>query len=313
MKYSISYKILFCYLSSIYINSNRNSKSQNKGMMIVIALVFSFCLLILIVGMFFHHKNVAQHNRISIEQQQAFFAARAAIQHLLVKAKLFPTELYDAVEFTAGKNPLCDFTEFQGANNFALIQGFTNIYKRIKPQEEQDVNKKPKYFYIKLAGYDDIYIKIGSYYNPDYRFLAPNLAHPDPSKKYTTPKKPQDVYPDIKPDKYIKYYIRDCTNMSVDGKILQPALVMNIAVGIKNPNEWDILKSEGYPYTMQYKVNNISIQAMKELRRYNEEAIEIEVEGTIYNFKFDPTKPNLGGKFTQIQRKVQKITRRGSL
>ncbi|RCK79280.1 MAG: hypothetical protein OZSIB_0151 [Candidatus Ozemobacter sibiricus] len=291
----------------------RRAAGRRRGMAIVIALFFAFCLMILVAGMLFQHKNVAQHNRMSLEQQQAFFAARAAIQHFLLKAKLFPTELYDAVEFSVGKNPLCDFSEFSGSENFQLVKGFSGVYVRKLPAEELDVNRKPKYFYIKLAGQDDVFIKMGSFYNPDYRYLGPGLAQADPKKKYTQPINPQVAYGDVKADKFLRYFIRDCTNARVDGKRLQPALEMLIGPGVNTATSWKIATSEGYPYTMTYKVNRVSLQAMKELRRYNEEAIEIEVEGTIYDFKYDALKPDRGGKFSQVQRKVQKITRRGSL
>lgn len=290
--------------------SRIRATADRRGMAIVIALFFAFCLMILVAGMLFQHKNVAQHNRLSLENQQAFFAARAAIQHLLLKAKLFPTELYDAVEFTAGKNPLCDFSEFAGNENFQVLKGFNNIFVRKLPQEEKDVNGKYKYFYLKLAGSEDVYLKMGSFYNPEYRYLGPGFAHSNPTRKYTQPIPPAAS---LKPDKYLKYYIRDCTNNKVDGKRVQPALEMPISPTVQNVSSWRIASSEGYPYTMTYKVNRVSLQAMKELRRYNEEAIEIEVEGTIYDFKYDPLSPDRGGKFSQLQRKVQKITRRGSL
>jgi hypothetical protein len=66
----------------------------------------------------FRQSSTASHNLINLIEKQAFFASRSAIQHFLLKAKLFPTELYDAVEISKGKNPLFNFTEFPDHNNF---------------------------------------------------------------------------------------------------------------------------------------------------------------------------------------------------
>ncbi|MDD3146425.1 MAG: hypothetical protein PHD82_03905 [Candidatus Riflebacteria bacterium] len=76
-----------------------NLSASRRGVAIVIALFFCFCMLILFVSMMFRQTSTAGHNQLTIQERQAFFAARAAMQHFLLKAKLFPTELYDAVEF----------------------------------------------------------------------------------------------------------------------------------------------------------------------------------------------------------------------
>ncbi|MBP7635838.1 hypothetical protein KBA41_16870 [Candidatus Ozemobacteraceae bacterium] len=280
--------------------------SKRRGMAIVIVLFFAFCLMILVASMFFQHRNVAGHNRLNLQNQQAFFAARAAIQHILLKAKLFPTEFYDAVEFSQGKNPLCDFSEIPGTDSqgrqvFKPLQGFSGVYYRVLPSEERDKNERPKFFYMQLEGRDDTYMRMGSFYNPDYRYLAPDLAQADMRLRYVQPLKPDSSW---KAGKYLDYYIRDCTNMLKDGKHIQPALETNISPTINNAKSWGLGKgSDGFPYTMCYRVTKVNIHAMKELRRYNEEAIEIEVEGSIVDFK--------GARFTQVQRKIQKITRSG--
>lgn len=279
--------------------------ASRRGVAIVIALMFAFCLMLMFFGMFFQQRNVASHNRVSIQEKQAFFAARAAIQHFLLKAKLFPTELYDAVEFMQGKNPLCDFSEFPGrdnANNVCFNQLAPEpVYYRIFPKKEEDMNGNPKYFYIPLAGQQDVFIRIGSFYNPDYRYLMPGLADADPTKRYTQPN-PNPLTP-LKPKKFITYFTRDCTNKGS----FQPPLVMKRAPTVKDIRSWSIETApmNSYPYTMEYTVNQVSIKAMEGLRRYNEEAIKIDVQGDIADFQ--------DKRFHQVQSRVQKITRRGAL
>ncbi|MGM0598472.1 MAG: hypothetical protein ACQETH_01530 [Candidatus Rifleibacteriota bacterium] len=285
----------------------KDLKATNKkrGVAIVIAIFFSFCMLILFVTMIFQRTETAGHNKLTVEDRQAFFASRAAIQHFLVKAKLFPTELYDAVEFSLGKNPLCNFTEFsgtyQGSNAFEPMSSKPEVYVRVHPTRELDINKKPKYFYFPLPN-TNAFIRLGSFHNPDYRFLAKGLATNDLKSRYIKPKRPAK---NLKPHKYLKYYIRDCTNMIVDNTRMQPPLEIVIDNDIKKITDWDVATNEGYPYTLQYRVQNVEIQSIKGLRKYGEEAIEIAVEGQTKNFQ--------GKLASQIQKKTEKITRRGAL
>jgi hypothetical protein len=93
--------------------------------------------------------------------------------------------------------------------------------------------------------------------------------------------------------------------MMIDGSRIQPALEMVIDKKIKKITDWDVATNDGYPYTMNYIVNDVAIQSIKGLRKYGEEAIEIAVEGQIKDFQ---------GKITnQVQKRTEKITRRGAL
>ncbi len=284
----------------------RKKQLNRRGIAIVIALFFSFCMLIMFVSMMFRQSSTAGHNQLTIQERQAFFAARAAMQHFLLKAKLFPTELYDAVEFAQGKNPLCNFTEFDGLtdggqNAFESTSNRAELFVRVLPSREIDSDKKTKYYYYPLPG-KNAFIRLGSYHNPDYRFLAPGLATDETEDRYIKPNLPDAKF---KPDKYLKYYIRDCCNLSYDGNRIQAPLEMAADKTIKNINDFDIVTSDGYPYTMNYRVNEVRIQSIKGLRKYGEEAIEVSVEGQVKNFQ---------GKVTpQTQKRVQKITRRGSV
>lgn len=283
-------------------------------MAIVIALFFAFSMLIMFVGLLTMNRQTAGHNRTALQQAQAYFAARAALQHFMMKAKLCPTELYDAVEFTQGKNPLFDFTEFpavyNGANAFAPYTTNSEIYVRVLPQKELDSKQKPMYFYRRLPGRNDTFIRVGSPYMPEFRFVAPNVVNSDANKKFTEPN--ANAYASYDPNRFLKYFIQDCTNKAVNGRYLQPRLVMNKAQSVATVRDWSIQRyfsefesisgPERYPYTMMYEVKSVSLGHMKDLRRYNEEAIEIQVVGSIIDFQ--------GKTFTQEQKKIQKITRR---
>lgn len=284
----------------------KKNNMNRRGVAIVVALMFSFCMLVLFVAMIYRQSSTAGHNQLTIQERQAFFAARAAMQHFLLKAKLFPTELYDAVELAQGKNPLCNFSEFEGVapsgeSAFEPMGGKADLYVRVHPARELDSNKQPKYFYYPLPG-KNAFVRLGSYHNPDYRFLISGLASSDPEDRYTKPSAPGAA---LKADKYLKYYFRDCTNMIIDGSRLQAPLEMVMDKSIGNINEWDAATKDGYPYDMSYRVTDVRIQSIQGLRKYGEEAIEVSVEGRAKNFQ---------GKVTpQTQKRVQKITRRGSV
>ncbi len=284
---------------------------KKNGSALVIALFFAFCMLILLGALVFRQTNTASHNKISLLDRQAFFASRSAMQHFLLKAKLFPTELYDAVEISQGKNPFFNFTEFSfydESTGEALFEEFfggrANLYvKRPKPgasneENERDPRGNPRYYYIKLPNKDWL-IRVASYNNPDYRFLAPNTANPDQNLKYTDPKLPSGN--DFKAGKYLKYYYRDCANYYENNIKQQPLLETEMAPGIKNINKFDIATEDGYPYSLRYHINDVKVKAMQEMRKYNEEAIEISVIGEAINFK--------NQSCSQKHVKTEKITR----
>lgn len=260
--------------------------------------------------MVFRQTSTSSHNKLTILNKQAFFAARSAMQHFLLKAKLFPTELYDAVEISQGKNPLFNFTEFprensDGRDAFEEYFKRANIYvKKVYPPDintELTPDGKPRYFYIKLPDKNS-FIRIASFHNPDYRFLAQNLAKDSQKLKYTEPQEPNSDY---NASKYLTYYYRDCTNYPVNNSALQPNLEIIKAQGIKNPNKFDIAVEDGYPYTMRYSVADVRVQAIQGMKKYGEEAIEITVEGSATDFQ--------NKNRSQLINHTQRITRKGSI
>lgn len=281
-------------------------KNKN-GMAIVIVIIFAICLMVLFASMSFQHRSVAGRTKLSLRDQQAYFAARSAMQHFLLKAKLFPTELYDAVEFMQGKNPYFEFSEypFKTDDNkaaFQAIPAYSGVYKRIIP-EEADASGRVKFFYIplKMEGSEPVaMLRIGSFYNPQYRYLAPNLAPSGLPEKYISPDNSANAAQ--APHKFLSYFFRDCSNDMIDGQLLQPALKTEKAAGLETEQSWSI-NDEGYPYTMNYQVKSVDIKAIQGLRRYNEEAIEIQCVGNVIDFQELPASKEM--------QQIRKITRTG--
>lgn len=286
----------------------KNSNNRHRqGAAIVIAIFFAFCMLIVLGSMVFRQSTTSGQNQKSLLNQQAFFAARSAMQHFLLKAKLFPTELYDAVEISQGKNPLFNFTEFpstldDGNEAFEEYQGRPNVYIK-RNGIELDSKGKPRYFYVKLPS-KNTFVRLASYYNPDYRFLAPNISKAAQDVKYTEPKEPIESH---KAKKYLTYYFRDCCNypFKESGFHPQPGLKMTKATDISNINKFDIANRDGYPYTLSYSIIDVSVKAIQGMKKYGEEAIEISVEGNVKNFQ--------NKEASQLHQRIQKITRKGSI
>ena len=151
----------------------------------------------------------------------------------------------------------------------------------VKKEGELDTKGKPRYYYIKLSNKDWL-IRVASFNNPDYRFLAPNTAKSDQNLKYTDPNPPDPSY---HAGKYLTYYYRDCANYFENSINQQPLLQTEMTPGIKNINKFDIATEDGYPYTLRYAVKDVKVKAMQEMRKYNEEAIEIKVAGEAINYK----------------------------
>ncbi|MBU1105981.1 MAG: hypothetical protein KKB51_04860 [Candidatus Riflebacteria bacterium] len=88
----------------------KKNKTQS-GMAIPMVLVFAAALGIVATYII---KNTMQYNRSNITsfaQLQAHFAARAGVEHAMLKIKFLHRELYDAICMAQGRNPLFDFTQ----------------------------------------------------------------------------------------------------------------------------------------------------------------------------------------------------------
>ena len=129
---------------------------------------------------------------------------------------------------------------------------------------------------------NESFIRVASYYYPIYRFLAPNIAQESQSMKYSKPQKLEDDY---KANKYLYYYYKDCSNYSAsDILYFQPVMQVIKAYGINNHKDFDITKTDGYPYSIKYRVKEIKIKPIHGVKTFGEEEIDVVVEGKAVNF-----------------------------
>lgn len=250
-----------------------------KGSSVIATVFFCFCVFIMLGAVFFRQNPDETHNSVNLLDRQAYFAARSAMQHFLLKAKFFPNELCDAIDISKGRNPVFDFKEYSSLDRFGKeifknFEGTNNIY--IRQDVELNEEDFPTIFFTKLPNKDK-YIKLASYNNSFYRFIAPNIYNNNPLLKYIEPNKIQEDYYS---NKYLTYFYRDCTNYLVNDEKLQPLLEIISDNRNSNNNEFDITKSRGNPYNLRYKV----IEVKTKLNDDNtEKEINIIVEGKVIN------------------------------
>ncbi|MBR4570554.1 MAG: hypothetical protein IKO19_07825, partial [Candidatus Riflebacteria bacterium] len=124
---------------------------NRKGSAIAFALIIATLLLISEAFLMNQNQNNIIARRKNIENLQSYFAARAGMQHVMLKTQIMPTQLYDATCFHLGKNPYFDFSLY--------------------PEDD----KPSKVFKIKKIG--DKYIKLATNVNPGPRFLGENKGN----------------------------------------------------------------------------------------------------------------------------------------
>jgi hypothetical protein len=228
---------------------------NKKGSAISVALLIAS---ILLFSEIYLMKQAQSQIRLNTQHKlrlQAWFAARAAMQHAKLKCQLLPTQLYDAAEFSVGKNPYFDFSEYS--------------------------NQPPNIFSTKKIG--SIYLKRASKLNIGPRFLTyfPGAMptqelekwtkitgfHPDDLAKTSNLSPwPKDHYGKdvLNPEIYLhKFYDDICFETRADSAIKED--------NYHFPN--------GYPYDFSYYIKNFKVVGLQQQRKYNEEAVRLTIEG----------------------------------
>lgn len=250
-------------------------KSRVGSMPIVLVLAMISILMVSVLGNYRtgqSHRNLLK--RAELEFQAKNMAA-SALQHAELKIRYFPTELYDASEYSQGRNPFFDFSEISTTeyNNLAAI----------RKSEYKPSPTDPSNYYIHIAGP----------FNSGPRFLTEGTLSTDNGVKWFSlvGLDPLDSQPsnfsskaslwfptgwpkidgqDVpNSDLYLWKFLSDISTIAS----VQPALTCN-----RDP-AFDIAVLNSLPYEAGYEVKSIQVVAVKEHRRLNEEAIKISAVG----------------------------------
>jgi type II secretory pathway pseudopilin PulG len=82
---------------------------RRDGVAIFVVVMVCVIVGVLVSVVFFQGRDARRKSAEKRDQVQARFLARAAQNHFLLKFRLLPSELYDAVSYAVGKNPYFDF------------------------------------------------------------------------------------------------------------------------------------------------------------------------------------------------------------
>lgn len=238
-------------------------KKYKNGSVLVIVLMFVSLLFVGAAMMARQRSQQIMRNQDVTLRLQAYFAARSALQHSMLKIQLTPTELYDAAEFSVGKNPFFDYTQFSSPPTLFPYRQIGSYYIKLA----SDLNPGPR-FITKLpsnlpATEEEKWSRIEEFHPQD-------LTHTPNVSPWPTDHQGNDI---ANPSLYLWKYYSDIN--SENGSMtmtLEP--------------DWNQLDFPTQsPYTMTYQVKNIEVVALNEQRRYNEEAVKIRVVGEVNDIR----------------------------
>jgi|GEM_PF-1642537 len=283
-------------------NSNfriRHYFDSRSGMALIIVLILTSILMISSLSLFRAGKEYRNQIRKAVREVQAQYMAASALQHAELKVRYFPTELYDASEYSQGKNPYFDFTELTDTE-----------YNNLAPERKGDYYENTPHF------------RRATQFNNGPRFISDGTISADSTLKWfhLTQLDTQDTDPALFPaaawfptdgwpkeddgklvlnsNLYLWKYRYDITNRDT----VQPALACATSTTI-DPLKFDISTDNGFPYNGFYEVVKMNVLSIEGQKRMNREAIQITAVGNIFD-------PITNERYSQRLQKVIRVNRR---
>lgn len=231
-----------------------NTTEHRTGFVLVLVVLIAS--LLLIMGLTFWGTNQSDSRQVvkNVRFVQAQFLAKGALQIALLKARLCPTPLYDAVAYSVGKNP----------------------------------------YYLHTKGYDHLEDAVGATPNPTSTiipgpaFLTGDVAFGPGGELLRSNEKAipggdgdrvaQDMNPfdgltgeDWKVDQYLNYFIQDLKDVSLGG---QPM------VSVSSSTPCPIL-GDTDPISGKFQIEGMMVAAPRGNRQYGAEALKVVAVATI--------------------------------
>ncbi len=251
-------------------------------MALIIALVLASVMMVSALYLFKTGREYRFQQGKAIRELQAQFLAAGAMQHAELKVRYFPTELYDASEYSQGKNPYFDFTELTKTE-----------YDNLDPiRRAEFASTEP---YVHKAGP----------FNPGPRFISAGTLMTDNVAKWSRLQALDPADADAanflshatdwfgtdgwpmeedgrtrvpNSDLYLWKYRYDLSNRNT----IQPALT--IATNTTVPAHlFDAAIHSDSPYAAMYEVTKLRVLSVAGQRRLNEEAVNFSVVATIWD------------------------------
>ena len=252
-------------------------KKLNKGFAIVLVLVLSAVLMLTSVSLYRSGHQYNYNIKKSFGELQAYYMALAAIQHAQLKVKYFPTELYDASEYSKGKNPMFDFTILSDSK-----------YKKMSPIVQSEyASVVPHFHKASMSNLGPRFISDGTFstYSTEKWFQLQSLDPKDSNlvvaSWFPSGWPVDDKFKPVKnSDIYLWKYAHDITNL----KAIQPALACDASKVATKVDKLDITVGGAkvkLPYEAEYQVQNMRVLSTANQQRLNEEVVSFVGVGSI--------------------------------
>ncbi|MBU1108008.1 MAG: hypothetical protein KKB51_15150 [Candidatus Riflebacteria bacterium] len=247
---------------------------EKKGFAIALVLVLSSILLLTSITLFRTGREYNAHVKNDFSELQAYYMAVSAIQHTQLKVKYFPTELYDASEFSLGKNPMFDFSILSNDEYDSLSPMVKSEYSSVSPhfRKASPNNSGPRFLSAGTMSTDnnEKWFQLNSLDSADANLVDSSwFSDGWPKDKKFQPIKNSDLY--------LWKYARDIANL----KDIQPALSCDAGKVSANPNSLDVSSSNELPYEATYQIVDIRVISTTDQKRLNEEVVSFTGVGSI--------------------------------
>ncbi len=275
---------------------------SRRGMALIVALVLASVMMVTSLYLFKSGREYRSQLYHAVRDLQAQYLAMGAMQHAELKVRYFPTELYDASEYSLGKNPYFDFTE-------------------LTPTEYANLDP------IRRAEFSSVapHVHLAGPFNPGPRFISAGELHVDPAARWGSLKSldPADADPANfmsyatswfgtegwpkeedgrtlvrNSDLYLWKYRSDLSNRNS----IQPALALRRNTTV-DWHHFDAPTHSDSPYEGMYEVTKLRVLSIAGQRRLNEEAINFSVVATIWD-------PTTNQPYSHRLEKVLRVKRR---
>jgi hypothetical protein len=237
----------------------------------VLAIVLALVTILVTSAVFLTHQSseTANLRKLAEERLQAHFAARGGLQHAMVKIHLMPTHLYDAAEFAIAKNPVFDFREFDDPpapfpSRSVQINGLSCHIKLAS-----NLNPGPRFLSRGSLTVSDTHqrwistVAGNAAFADDDLVETPNLTPwPLDSQGNRLPN----------PSVYLWKFWDDINSSGATSMILDAGMA-------GNPFDFPAQS----PYSANYHVVSMQVDALNQQRKYHEEAIRIVIVGEVVN------------------------------
>ena len=233
--------------------NSRRRFERRRGMAIFMVIMIAFVLASFAAILWHSGSTNRTVREFIIEKKQAEYLAKGAQQHFLLKFRYLPTELYDAVAYSIGKNPYYDFGRpHTGSGTLSAID-----------DDDASVNPGPMFFF----GGGNTTVSLDGDQIPKVDRQKVNLTAPGTFNQYQI-------------RSLLKTYLLDVGTM-------YPTNNNEGIVVISSDSHEDKAMGDSWrdPYIGNYAVQNAAILGLSGGKRYDKDSLLVTTLGSVRRAK----------------------------